>query len=73
MLDSNRTKRLLGFSTGALELGDYFKAVNWLAHTPTNAVELSALRLSELEPLIDHLSNLELSQFQYISFHALGA
>jgi hypothetical protein len=38
-----------------------------------NAVELSALRQAELAPLVQQLDQLDLSRFQYISFHAPSA
>jgi hypothetical protein len=38
-----------------------------------NAVELSALRQDELAPLVEQLEQLDLSRFQYISFHAPSA
>ena len=41
-----------------------------LADKPMNAVELSALRQDELQPLVDDLGNLNLHQFAYVAFHA---
>jgi len=35
-----------------------------------NAVELSALRQEELQPLVEDLDNLDLCKFRYIAFHA---
>ena len=61
--------RMTGFSTGALGLGDYRNALRMLADKGVNAVELSALRREELEPLIEDLENLDLRKFQYIAFH----
>ena len=40
-----------------------------LADKGVNAVELSALRQEEFEPLIEDLENLDLRKFQYIGFH----
>jgi hypothetical protein len=44
-----------------------------LADKDVNAVELSALRQRELAPLVKQLGQLELANFQYISFHAPSA
>lgn len=63
--------RRIGFSTGALALGDYRRALAMLAkHPGVKVVELSALRQAELEPLVAALDSLELSQFEYVAFHA---
>jgi hypothetical protein len=62
--------KLIGFSTGALARGDFRQALHMLADKKVNAVELSALRQNELEPLVNQLGQLDLSRFQYISFHA---
>lgn len=62
--------RMIGFSTGALTLGDYRHALRILADKDVNAVELSALRQEELKPLVEDLENLDLLKFQYIAFHA---
>lgn len=65
-----RCERVLGFSTGALARGDFRKALRWLSETDTRAVELSALRASELPTLINALPELDLSAFDYVSIHA---
>jgi hypothetical protein len=39
-------------------------------HKPLQAIELSALRESELIPLLDSLNTLDLSTFEYIAIHA---
>jgi hypothetical protein len=65
--------RSIGFSTGALERGDYRSALAWLREQGIASVELSALRLSELEGLVCDLTALELESFSYISFHAPGS
>jgi hypothetical protein len=62
--------RPIGFSTGALALGDAARALAMLAGSSTTAVELSALRLPELAPLLALLPTLDLSAFEYISVHA---
>ena len=63
----------IGFSTGALARGDFRRALQMLSGKKTNAVELSALRQDELAPLVQQLGQLDLSRFQYISFHAPSA
>jgi|ERR1700733_11287097 len=63
----------IGFSTGALARGDFRRALEMLADKKVSAVELSALRQSELAPLVEQLDQLDLSKFQYISFHAPSA
>jgi hypothetical protein len=62
--------RHIGFSTGALALGDFRTALEMLAGTDSTAVELSALRQNELRPLVEQLDQLDLGQFTYVSFHA---
>lgn len=62
--------RPIGFSTGALALGDTARALAMLQGSRTTAVELSALRLHELAPLLALLPTLDLSAFSYISVHA---
>lgn len=62
--------RLIGFSTGALARSDFDLALGELKHKSVNSVELSALRFSELRPLLASLSRLDLSQYRYISLHA---
>ncbi len=67
-------RRLVGFSTGALAPGDVPSALSLLralsAAGRARAVELSALRLSELDPLLAALPGLDLSGFDYVSVHA---
>ena len=62
--------RPLGFSTGALALSDFRKALHMLRDQPVTVVELSAIREHELIPLLRSLDDLNLSQFSYISLHA---
>jgi hypothetical protein len=45
-------------------------AFNMMRNKPLQAVELSALRQHELEPLVALIDQLDLGQFRYISFHA---
>jgi hypothetical protein len=60
----------IGFSTGALALADFRAALEMLRDKPCDAIELSALRLGELRPLVEALDTLDLAQFAVISFHA---
>jgi len=62
--------RLVGFSTGALALGDFRKGLELLRGTDAQAVELSALREHELPSLVHALDGLSLEQFGYVSVHA---
>jgi hypothetical protein len=61
--------RPIGFSTGALALGDFRKALKLMAGTNSTTVELSALRDHELRPLMSALRMLDLSAFAYVSIH----
>lgn len=65
--------RLLGYSTGAVALGDFSRALRLLAKFDFRAIELSALRISEVEPLLRVLPDLDLAQYEYVSFHAPSA
>ena len=58
--------RLIGFSTGALTRSDFRAALQIMARTHVQAVELSALRQNELIPLIEDLNDMELREFRYI-------
>jgi len=62
--------RSIGFSTGALAFADFRKGLRILQGTEIQVVELSALRESELSPLLAAVDTLDLSQFKYISVHA---
>lgn len=62
--------RLIGFSTGAIARGRYREALAVLQDLSVRAVELSALREEELEPLILDLPALDLEPFEYVSIHA---
>ena len=61
--------RPMGFSTGALARSDFRRALDLLLERGITVVELSALRLAELQPLIDALPTLPLSRFSFISVH----
>jgi len=64
---------LAGFSTGSLALADFRRGLQMATHERVQAIELSALREAELDPLLDALDSLqkhELQSFRYVSFHA---
>jgi hypothetical protein len=65
--------RSIGYSTGAIALGDFSRALALLGAYNFHAVELSALRIAEVEPLICALPHLRLARYKYISFHAPSA
>jgi hypothetical protein len=62
--------RPIGFSTGAVAYSDFNKALELLAVEPVSCVELSALRLHEVTPLLDAIQTLDLRRYKYVSFHA---
>jgi sugar phosphate isomerase/epimerase len=62
--------RPIGYSTGALALSDVERALSMLRGSGATAIELSALRISELRPLIALMRALDLSGYPYVSFHA---
>jgi hypothetical protein len=62
--------RPIGFSTGALAKGDFRRGLEMLRQRRISVVELSALRDSELVPLLNALDTLDLSFARYVSFHA---
>lgn len=62
--------RPIGFSTGALARGDFRRALALLQARRIEVVELSALRLEELEPLVAALRDLDLTSFSFVSIHA---
>ena len=64
---------IVGYSTGALALGDFERGLSMLDSKDAEAVELSALRSVELPPLLNAVfSRLEELQdrYRYIAFHA---
>jgi sugar phosphate isomerase/epimerase len=62
--------RTFGFSTGALANGDLSRALEMAARHDTDAVELSALRLGELESTAAYLVERGVGHFHYVAFHA---
>lgn len=62
--------RQVGFSTGALAYGDFRRGLELIRATCCQAVELSALRQTELIPLLKSLDSVDLGGIQYVSLHA---
>src|SRR5258706_2451367 len=62
--------RRIGFSTGALARGDFRTALTILRKHNISIIELSALRIEELTPLLDTLADLDLECFSFVSVHA---
>ena len=60
----------IGFSTGAIAKGDFRSALASLRKYKISIVELSALRLEELGPLVDAIPSLDLEDFSFVSVHA---
>jgi sugar phosphate isomerase/epimerase len=65
--------RRIGFSTGAIAKADFRAAIECLHNFPIDVVEISALRLAELQPLIQAFDSLNLRQFSFVSIHAPSA
>ncbi len=62
--------RRIGFSTGALALGDFRRGLDMLRGRDIHVVEISALREHELLPLVSAVNRLELKQFKHVAIHA---
>jgi hypothetical protein len=62
--------RPLGFSTGAIAPSDVRRALSILHEMPISAIELSAIRVHELKPMMAIINELDLSRYVYISVHA---
>ena len=63
----------LGFSTGAVAKGDVERGLALIRESSADAVEVSALRDTELPVLIDKLPRLDFTGFDYVALHAPGA
>lgn len=61
---------IIGFSTGALALGDFRTGLDLVRNKRITAIELSALRVRELPELMAALPKLDLKQFSYVAIHA---
>lgn len=59
----------LGYSTGAIALGDVREALQFMAPLDLPVIEVSALRLHELEPLVAGIEDLPLAAFQQVTIH----
>jgi hypothetical protein len=64
--------RNIGFSSGALAKGEFQDALRMLAPYDSPCLELSALRMAEVAPLVEALPTLDLARYAYLSFHAPG-
>jgi sugar phosphate isomerase/epimerase len=62
--------RRFGFSTGALARGDFRTALQQCLDARDDAVEYSALREEEFEPLAKFLLNHGTGPFAHVAFHA---
>ena len=60
----------IGFSTGALAKDDFRRAVATAREAGAKALELSALRTSELPALEDFANDADLSDFSFVAVHA---
>jgi hypothetical protein len=60
----------IGFSTGSVARSDVRAALRLVADHHTHAIELSALRVAELEPLIRAIPTLPLPGYEHVSVHA---
>jgi len=59
-----------GFSTGALAKGDFRAALGMLDPHQLDAIEISALRLSELDVLLRDFRSLDLTRYTHVTLHA---
>jgi hypothetical protein len=59
---------IIGFSTGSIAMADVRRGLGVARHRRARAVELSALREEELDPLLESLDGLDddLKQFEYV-------
>jgi hypothetical protein len=62
----------IGFSTGSVAHGDFKTALQILQDQDIRAIELSALREDELQPLFLAINDLDLAKYDYVSVHAPG-
>jgi len=63
----------IGYSTGSLARADVRVALGLLQPHGTDCVELSALRVHELAPLLRSLPTLPLQAYEHVSVHAPSA
>lgn len=62
--------RPIGFSSGALDPRNPLRAIEQSLTLGLTAIELSALRMEELDAVADALHDPRLSEFSYVSIHA---
>lgn len=63
--------RHIGFSTGAIARGNFWSALDLLKSEPRlDSIELSALRIHEVEALVRAIPTMNLDRYHYVSFHA---
>ena len=62
----------IGFSTGSIAQGELERGLGVATHQRAKAVELSALREEELDPVLESLDRIadQLTFFEHVSFHA---
>lgn len=60
----------IGFSTGAIAKGEFEEAYKLSGETDATAIELSALRETEMTPLAQFAKSTDLSKYEHVSFHA---
>jgi hypothetical protein len=60
----------IGFSTGALAKGDVARGIEMARELGVAIIELSALRLRELDGLVNVAAEQDLADFDYIALHA---
>jgi sugar phosphate isomerase/epimerase len=60
----------IGFSTGALAKGDIAHGIEMARELKLHAIELSALRLRELDTLVNVVAAQSLTDFEYVALHA---
>jgi len=61
---------VFGFSTGALAKGDVASGALAVARMELKAIELSALRVHEMDALVEAAATVDLTSFTYVSVHA---
>lgn len=62
--------RFIGFSTGALALGNWEEALCMLESSSATAIEFSTLREHEFLAVYDSLLKIDFSKYEFVSFHA---
>ena len=64
---------MIGFSTGAIAFSNFYHGLQILSDQNVTVVEISALRMTEWQPLIQALDHLDLSAFDFVSIHLPSA